>query len=335
MKYVAPLTEIEIQTLHEMHSYHPTRRARMRAHSILFSHQGYSIPQIARLYEVDRRSVSIWLDRWQQAGLVGLYDEPHTGRPPRLSEAEQHTAQQLLRQFPREIKRVVAELAKATGKRVSPKTRKRLLKKTGSVWKRIRKVPAKKPDPVKYAHSQALLQRLQQQDAAGECDLWYFDGSGFCLEPYLPYAWQPIGDTLEIPTSSHGKRLNVLGFLNRQNKLVSYMIEGSVDTEVIIACMDQFSQQLTQRTYVFVDNAPMHRSHDFIHQIPKWVKRGLIIKYLPSYSPPLNLIEILWRFMKYTWLPFSAYTSFASLCQAVAQILKQFGTEYRIDFKTV
>ena len=53
------------------------------------------------------------------------------------------------------------------------------------------------------------------------------------------------------------------------------------------------------------------------------------------YSPQLNLIEILWRFMTYTWLPFSAYTSFASLCQAVEQILKQFGTEYRIDFKTV
>ncbi len=335
MKYVAPLTEIEIQTLHEMHSYHPTRRARMRAHSILLSHQGFSIPDIARLYEVDRRSVSLWIDQWQQRGLVGLYDRPHTGRPLSLSESEQRKVQQLLRKFPREIKRVVEGLAEATGKRVSPKTIKRFIKKTGSVWKRIRHVPAKKPAPAKYAHSQALLQRLQQQAAAGECDLWYFDGSGFCLEPCLPYAWQPIGDTLEVPTSSHSKRLNVLGFLTRQNELVSCMIEGSVDTEVIIACMDQFSQQLTQRAYVFVDNAPMHRSHDFIKEIPKWVKRGLIIKYLPVYSPELNLIEILWRFMKYTWLPFSAYTSFASLRRAVAQILKQVGTEYTIDFQTV
>jgi hypothetical protein len=49
MKYVTPLTEIESQTLHEMQRYHPTRRARMRAHSILFSHQGSSIPQIARV----------------------------------------------------------------------------------------------------------------------------------------------------------------------------------------------------------------------------------------------------------------------------------------------
>jgi transposase len=222
--------------------------------------------------------VSIWLARWQEEGLVGLDDRPHTGRPHRLNPREQRKVQQLLRQFPRTIKRVVEELAQATGKRVSPTTIKRLLKQTGSVWKRIRKVPAKTPDPVKYAHSQALLQRLQPQDVAGDCDLWYFDGSGFCLEPCLPYAWQPIGETIEVPTSSHSKRLNVLGFLNRQNKLVSYMIEGSVDTAALGACMDQFSQQLTQRSYVFVDNAPMHRAHAFITEIPKWVKRGLIIK---------------------------------------------------------
>lgn len=335
MKYVSPLTESEIQTLHEMQHHHPIRRARMRAHSILLSHQGYSIPQIARVYGVERRSVSSWLDRWQHEGLVGLYDRPHPGRPHSFSEAEQRQVRQLVRQFPREIKRVVEEVAQATGKRVSPKTIKRLLKKTGLVWKRIRHVPAQAPDPVKYAHRQALLQHLERQAAAGECELWYFDGSGFCLEPCLPYAWQPIGETLEVPTSSHSKRLNVLGFLTRQHELVSYMIEGRVDTEVIIACMDQFSHQLTKRTYVFVDNAPMHRAQAFIRQIPTWVKRGLIIKYLPAYSPELNLIEILWRFMKYTWLPFSAYTSFACLRQAVAQILKQFGTEYTIDFQTV
>lgn len=285
MKYVAPLTEIEIATLHEMQRYHPTRRARMRAHSVLLSHQGSSIPQIARVYEVARRSVSIWLARWQQDGLGGLSDRPRIGRPHSLSAREQTKVQQLLRKFPRDIKRVVEGLAQATGKRVSPKTIKRLIKKTGSVWKRMRQVPAKTPAPVKYAHSQALLQRLQRQDAAGDCDLWYVDGSGFCLEPYLPYAWQPIGETIEVPTASHSQRLNVLGVLKRQNKLVSYTLEGSVDTAGIVACMDQFSQQLTQRAYVFVDNAPMHRAHDFIKEIPKWVQRGLIIKYLPAYSP--------------------------------------------------
>ena len=72
MKYVAPLTEVEIQTLHEMHRYHPSRRARMRAYCLLLSHQGVSMPQIACIYQVDYRSVSSWIDQWQTKGLVGL-----------------------------------------------------------------------------------------------------------------------------------------------------------------------------------------------------------------------------------------------------------------------
>jgi hypothetical protein len=77
----------------------------------------------------------------------------------------------------------------------------------------------------------------------------------------------------------------------------------------------------------------LNKSREFIRHIPKWVKRGLIIKYLPPYSPELNLIEILWRFMKYYWLPFSAYMSFQCLLQSVEDILTRFGTDYTIDFE--
>jgi len=68
----------------------------------------------------------------------------------------------------------------------------------------------------------------------GECDVWYFDASGFCLTPSIPYAWQPIGSVIEVPTSAHNKRINVLGFLTRHNDLFPYIIEGRVDTDVVI-----------------------------------------------------------------------------------------------------
>ena len=111
------------------------------------------------------------------------------------------------------------------------------------------------------------------------------------------------------------------------------MVEGKVDTSVIVECFEQCSHQIDKKTSVLLDNAPMHRSQAFIDQIPKWVKQGLIIKYLPPYAPALNLIEILWRFMKYTWLPFSAYASFQCLVAAVEEILTRFGTEYTITFQ--
>ena len=186
---------------------------------------------------------------------------------------------------------------------------------------------------MKYQRSQRLIETLQHREDQGECDLWYFDGAGFCLEPCVPYAWQPIGDYIKVPTSSHGQRLNVLSFLKRDNSIVPYMLEGSIDSQAIIESFDQLSEQIEKRTYVLLDNAPMHRSKAFIQQIPRWVKKGLIVKYLPPYSPELNLIEILWRFMKYYWLPFSAYASFQSLVAAVEDVLNRFGTDYRIAFK--
>jgi transposase len=126
----------------------------------------------------------------------------------------------------------------------------------------------------------------------------------------------------------------VLGFLKRNNELVPYMVEGKIDTSVIVECVEHFSQQLAKRTYGFLDNAPVHRSQEFVEHSAQWVQRGLIVKYLPAYAPELNLIEVVWRFMKYYWLPFSAYTSFRCLYEAIAQILTGVGTEYTSAFQT-
>jgi transposase len=228
---------------------------------------------------------------------------------------------------------VVHQLEPETSKRVSTKTIKRLIKKSRYIGKRMRKAPVKSPAPQQYERGKDFIHRLQQREAAGECDLWYFDVPGFCLTPCLPYAWQPIGTVIEVPTSSHNRRLNVRGFLKRNNDLVPYLVEGKVDTSVIVECFEQFSQQIDKTTYVLLDNGPLHRSQEFIEQIPKWVKKGLIIKYLPPYSPELNLIEILWRFMKYYWLPFSAYASFQCLVAAIEEILTRVGAEYTIAFQ--
>ena len=54
---------------------------------------------------------------------------------------------------------------------------------------------------------------------------------------------------------------------------------------------------------------------------------------LPEYSPELSLIEILWRFMKYEWIEFWAYTDFASLIQYVEGVIKGFGDQYKINFE--
>jgi transposase len=54
---------------------------------------------------------------------------------------------------------------------------------------------------------------------------------------------------------------------------------------------------------------------------------------LPTYSPELNLIEIVWRKIKYEWLPLSAYESFKSLWSGLSDIIPKIGLEYNIYFE--
>ena len=64
----------------------------------------------------------------------------------------------------------------------------------------------------------------------------------------------------------------------------------------------------------------------------EWREQGLTLFFLPTYSPELNIIEILWRFIKYKWLEVDAYSSWKSLVEAVEEIFRNYGEKYIINF---
>ena len=114
--------------------------------------------------------------------------------------------------------------------------------------------------------------------------------------------------------------------------LTSYTINGKVDSEVVIKCFDEFASNLNQETWVILDNASIHTSALFKSKIQIWEQMGLNLFYLPARAPELNKIEILWRFMKYHWLSFSAYLSFNNLKNEIDHLLCNIGSLYRITF---
>lgn len=120
--------------------------------------------------------------------------------------------------------------------------------------------------------------------------------------------------------------------MNRHNDLHTSMFEQSVHSGVVIACFDACCQTITKKTVVVRDNASIHTSEECEERIPVWKKQGLILKYLPPYSPELNLIEILWRHIQYRWLPFSAYQCLKALIEALENILSNVGSKYQITF---
>ncbi len=99
-----------------------------------------------------------------------------------------------------------------------------------------------------------------------------------------------------------------------------------------IACIDDFCRKITKKTVLIIDNSPIHQNNVFWDKEKEWAEKGLEIFFLPTYSPHLNLIEILWRFIKYEWLDINAYESYSALVEAVEDILIKFGTKYTINF---
>jgi transposase len=306
-------------------------RARSRAHSLLLSAAGTPIQAIAQAYQVHRVTVSAWITTWEHHGAQSLHDQPRSGRPAKLTPAEQALAQQYSKEEPRSLKGVVERLAHNTEKRLSISTRKRLAKKARLRWKRVRKSVKSLRDPIAFAKGQRELEALQKQADKGKIALYDFDASGFALDPTIPYAWQEPKSVIALLARRYG-RINVLGFMHRQNDVPTSMFEQSIHPGVVLACFDAFCRTITTKTVVVVDNASIHRSEECEDRVPYWKQHGLIIKYLPPYSPELNLIEILWRRIKYDWLPFSASACLNAMIEALDDILSHVGSKYQITF---
>lgn len=90
-------------------------------------------------------------------------------------------------------------------------------------------------------------------DLRQEFDLVYFDGSGFRLKPGAPYAWLLVEERFELPSAS-SKRLNVRGFLNLLTAFHSVVVQGPVDSEMVIRAFDAHCDLIEKPTLLILDN---------------------------------------------------------------------------------
>ncbi|WP_233530556.1 IS630 family transposase [Gelidibacter salicanalis] len=175
------------------------------------------------------------------------------------------------------------------------------------------------------------IESLKELENNGYIDLYYGDESHFGLTPNVPYAWQTKSNPVLLPAAK-GKFLNVVGLMGRKNHLFFEVDETTFNSDKIISFMDRFNKQIVKRTVVILDDSPIHKSKKFMAKIKEWEENDLLIYFLPPYSPELNLIEILWRRMKYRCLPFEANFGFKNLKEHVSEVLNNFGRKYDIIF---
>ncbi|CAA9424647.1 MAG: hypothetical protein AVDCRST_MAG74-3243 [uncultured Pyrinomonadaceae bacterium] len=134
--------------------------------------------------------------------------------------------------------------------------------------------------------------------------------------------------------ASIGKGINCFALLSRDNQTRVETTENAISARFIFEQFESLSFSLSRLTVVVLDNAPSHRARIIKEQIKIWQRRGLFLFYLPRYSPHLNIVETLWRKLKYEWLAPLDYQSKDSLCYAVRLALKSVGTSLHINFSS-
>jgi transposase len=133
-----------------------TRRVRewRRLQAVRLLAAGREAPAVAEALGCSASSVYYWADDWRAAGLAGLAEGPHAGRPRRLDAAAETTLEHLLGDDPHAhgfaatdgtVPLVRTALA-TQGHDLSERTLRRTLHRLGWRWKRPKYVLGR-PDP--------------------------------------------------------------------------------------------------------------------------------------------------------------------------------------------
>jgi transposase len=187
--------------------------------------------------------------------------------------------------------------------------------------------------PIKQEIKQEALAELFELESKDLIELYFGDESGFCNVPVVARAWQFRDEEIRI-TPQRSKRLNVFGFLRQSNEAKTWITEKAVTAQFVVDAIEESVQEkLAKPRVLILDNARIHRSRLVQSKVAQWEAKNLYVFFLPAYSPHLNLIETLWRKMKYEWLKAQDYVSFEKLVEAVKEILGEIGKKYRIKFR--
>lgn len=197
-------------------------------------------------------------------------------------------------------------------------------------------LPAKKTVE-EHAQTQAnfLEQTLEpalEQARAGDGHVFFVDAAHFVMGSFLCCVWCFV--KMMIRAGSGRKRYSVLGAWNAvTNTLVRVTTDKTVNADTMCELLRKISELgLVGPIRLVPGNA---RYQHCAKVIELAMQLGITLEFLPTYSPNLNLIERLWRFVKKKVLYGKHYETFAEFREAIDGCLDKIETDHREELKAL
>lgn len=277
-------------------------RVSERAHFVLLSDQGKSVPEIGALMGYSAQAVYPWLERYQHHGIAGLQDEPRSGRPPNephlVAIVQAQTGQPPATfGYPEPgwtVDGLLRHLRQRFRVRVSRSTLRRALPRAGFVWGRPKLILPQRRDPdeaAKVAHlSKVVADPAAIILAEDECEMM--------LLPSLRATWHRRGEQPRVLTPGQNRKRPIFGTVNLRTGAWHYRLtDHKRSVDFIAVLTDLLTTYPDGLLYLLVDNGSIHTSQ----AVRDWLKthERLHLVSLPSYAGhKYNPTEKIWWHLK-------------------------------------
>jgi transposase len=189
-------------------------------------------------------------------------------------------------------------------------------------------IPAKADLQEQQEFLEREIQPRLDEAQAGKRVVFFMDAAHFVLAPFLGCLWSVVRVFIQAPSGR--QRFNVLGALHAMtHELITITNDAYITAESVCALLEKIAHLYVGIPIsIFLDNARYQRCALVME---KAKSLNIELCFLPAYSPNLNLIERLWKFVKKKCLYSKYYEKFPAFKAAISTCLDETMTTHKAE----
>jgi len=329
-------TSDQIDELDYERYHYPHPKVQRKMEAVYLKGRGLPHAEICRLCCICETTLVAYLRQYQEGGIERLKELGYRGKTSELDEHQDTLKAHFEQHPPCSVKEAQDEIERLTGIKRSPTQIREFLCRIGMKPRKVGYVPGKSSDPDKRAEQETFreqeLEPRLEEAKVGKRAVLFVDAAHFVHAVFLGWVW--CFTRLFVASASGRKRFNVLGAVDAITKhIFTFTNETYIDATSVCALLDTIAAYYGAIPITIVLDNVRYQKCRLVRDYAAAL--GIELLFLPSYSPHLNLIERLWRFVRKECLYSKYYADFSAFKQAIADCLKNANSEHQKELESL
>ncbi|QEI44136.1 hypothetical protein BMF77_04767 [Dolichospermum sp. UHCC 0315A] len=311
---------------------HPHPRVQIRMEVMWLKSKGLKNSQIVSLVNMSENTVREYIKEYEEGGIEKLKEINFYRPESELLEYKETLEKYFEKNPPMSIKEAAKKIEELTGIKRSENQVRLFIKRIGMKRLKVGYVPGNADVEAQKEYQEKKLEPLLEEARQGKRAVFFVDAAHFVMKAFLGYIWCVTRVFIKSPSGR--KRFNVLAALNAINHQVITVTNDTYITgqQVCELLQKLYDLGLTIPITLVLDNARYQKCRVVLELAESL---GIDLLFLPAYSPNLNLIERLWKWVKKKCLYGQYYEDFSDFKNAISTAISQTHLSYKEEMKSL